>query len=99
MMPCQMMGFKKEQARALFPQIAEFSELDDYLDQLLRVYSTGMQMRLAFSAATVIRPEVLIVDEALAVRGAYFQHKCMRCIRSFKKRGRPFCLFPMIQDH
>jgi lipopolysaccharide transport system ATP-binding protein len=53
----------------------------------LRVYSTGMQMRLAFSAATVIRPEILIVDEALAVGDAYFQHKCIQRIRSFQEDG------------
>jgi lipopolysaccharide transport system ATP-binding protein len=87
LMSCQMMGNQGNEISELLPEIEDFSELGDYLDQPLRVYSTGMQMRLAFSAATVIRPEVLIVDEALAVGDAYFQHKCMQRIRSFRKQG------------
>ena len=84
---CQMMGIGNEETKALLPQIVDFSELGDYLTQPLRVYSTGMQMRLAFSTATVVRPDVLIVDEALAVGDTYFQHKCMQRIRSYKEQG------------
>lgn len=86
-MTCQMMGLSAEQSHALLPEIAEFSELGDYFDQPMRVYSTGMQVRLAFSAATSIRPEILIVDEALSVGDAYFQHKCIERIRSFREQG------------
>ncbi len=86
-MTCQMMGLSTEETHELLPQIAEFSELGDYFDQPMRVYSTGMQVRLAFSAATAIRPEILIVDEALSVGDAYFQHKCIERIRSFRKQG------------
>jgi lipopolysaccharide transport system ATP-binding protein len=86
-MSCQMMGHRAEEIIGLIPEIEKFSELGEYFDQPLRVYSTGMQMRLAFSAVTVTRPEVLIVDEALAVGDAYFQHKCMQRIRAFKKEG------------
>jgi lipopolysaccharide transport system ATP-binding protein len=87
LMTCQMMGFSSEEAHELIRDIREFSELGDYLDQPVRVYSTGMQVRLAFSAATVVRPEILIVDEALSVGDAYFQHKCIRRIRDFRDRG------------
>ncbi len=86
-MTCQMMGLTTEESHELLPQIAEFSELGDYFDQPMRVYSTGMQVRLAFSAATAVRPEILIVDEALSVGDAYFQHKCIERIRSFREQG------------
>jgi len=86
-MACQMAGIDGEELQALLPQIEEFSELGDYIDQPLRVYSTGMQMRLAFSAATAIRPDILIVDEALSVGDLYFQHKCINRIRFFKEQG------------
>ena len=86
-MSCRMAGLNNEEIKALMPEIQRFSELGDFLDQPLRVYSTGMQMRLAFSTATVIRPEILIVDEALAVGDAYFQHKCIQRIRSFQEDG------------
>ncbi|MBC8462486.1 MAG: ABC transporter ATP-binding protein [Deltaproteobacteria bacterium] len=87
LMACQMTGMNSQEMQTLLPEIEEFSELGDYMDQPLRVYSTGMQMRLAFSAATALRPEILIVDEALSVGDVYFQHKCMRRIRSFKEKG------------
>ncbi len=85
-MACRMMGLDNEHTEETLLKIIEFSELGDYIDQPLRVYSTGMQMRLAFSAATAVRPDILIIDEALAVGDAYFQHKCMKRIRSFKER-------------
>ncbi len=86
-MTCQMMGFSKEEACDFIPKIQEFSELGDYLQQPVRVYSTGMQIRLAFSAATVAQPDILIVDEALSVGDAYFQHKCIRRIREYRDKG------------
>lgn len=87
LMTCQMMGYSSEEAQSLIEKIREFSELGDYLDQPVRVYSTGMQVRLAFSAATVTRPEILIVDEALSVGDAYFQHKCISRIREYRDQG------------
>jgi lipopolysaccharide transport system ATP-binding protein len=84
---CQMLGLQPDHIAALLPEIAAFAELGDRLDEPLRGYSTGMQMRLAFSVASALRPEVLIVDEALAVGDAYFQHKCMQRIRTYRDQG------------
>ena len=64
-----------------------FAEIGDYIDQPVRVYSSGMQMRLAFSVATARRPDILIVDEALSVGDAYFQHKSFDRIRQFRDAG------------
>ncbi len=84
---CQMTGIGRKETHKLLPEIERFSELGKYFDQPLRVYSTGMQMRLAFSAATAVCPDILIIDEALSVGDAYFQHKCINRIRTFKKQG------------
>jgi len=84
---CRMAGLTAEEVQACLPEIRIFSELGDYFDQPLRVYSTGMQMRLAFSCATIVRPDILIVDEALAVGDVYFQHKCTERIRTITEGG------------
>jgi lipopolysaccharide transport system ATP-binding protein len=83
----QLLGFSSQELDLLLPKIIQFAEIEDYIDQPVRFYSSGMQMRLAFSVATAIRPDVLIVDEALSVGDAYFQHKCFDRIRQFKKSG------------
>lgn len=82
-----MMGFSSEEITAALPGIREFSELGEFFDKPLRIYSSGMQMRLAFAVATSFRPDILIVDEALAVGDTYFQHKSMERIRKFQKDG------------
>jgi len=69
------------------PEIEQFAEIGGAIDEPVRTYSTGMQMRLAFSLATARRPEVLLVDEALAVGDSYFQQKCMMRIRRFRDEG------------
>lgn len=83
----QLLGFKVQEITDLMPKIEAFAEIGDYIDQPVRVYSSGMQMRLAFSVATAVRPDVLIVDEALSVGDAYFQHKSFDRIREFNKQG------------
>ena len=83
----QLLGMSVEEITSLMPEIEAFAEIGDYIDQPVRVYSSGMQMRLAFSVATAHRPDVLIVDEALSVGDAYFQHKSFDRIRQFRKKG------------
>ncbi|GGE90217.1 ABC transporter ATP-binding protein [Massilia psychrophila] len=83
----QLIGLAVEEITHLMPQIEAFADIGDYIDQPVRVYSSGMQMRLAFSVATVRRPDVLIVDEALSVGDAFFQHKSFERIREFRKLG------------
>lgn len=87
LMASQLLGITTEEITRLMPEIEAFSEIGDYIDQPVRVYSSGMQMRLAFSVATAIRPDILIVDEALSVGDAYFQHKSFDRIREFRKQG------------
>jgi lipopolysaccharide transport system ATP-binding protein len=84
---CQLLGLGAREIEARLPDIIEFAEIVDYLDQPLRTYSTGMQMRLAFSVATAIRPALLIIDEALAVGDLYFQLKCHERISDFVNSG------------
>ena len=83
----QLLGYGVQEIAGLMPQIEAFAEIGEYIDQPARVYSSGMQMRLAFSVATAHRPDVLIVDEALSVGDAYFQHKSFDRIREFRKHG------------
>jgi len=86
-MAAQLLGYNVEEVARLMPEIEAFAEVGDYIDQPVRVYSSGMQMRLAFSVATAHRPDVLIVDEALSVGDMYFQHKSFDRIRAFRKQG------------
>jgi lipopolysaccharide transport system ATP-binding protein len=83
----QLMGVSAETMRELMPEIEAFAEIGNYIHMPVRVYSSGMQVRLAFAVATCIRPDVLIVDEALSVGDAYFQHKSFDRIRAFAKLG------------
>lgn len=83
----QLLGLSVEDISKLMPEIEAFSEIGDYMDQPVRIYSSGMQMRLAFSVATSRRPDVLIIDEALSVGDAYFQQKSFELIRKFREQG------------
>jgi len=83
----QLLGYSVDEITRLMPQIEAFAEIGPYMDQQVRVYSSGMQMRLAFSVATAHRPDILIVDEALSVGDAYFQHKSFERIREFRRQG------------
>ena len=83
----QLLGLRIDEIAACMPQVEAFAEIGDYIDRPVRTYSSGMQMRVAFSIATAVRPDVLIVDEALSVGDAYFQHKCFDRIREFREQG------------
>ena len=83
----QLLGLTLNEIEQLLPDIEAFAEIGNAIDQPVRTYSSGMQMRLAFSVATARRPDILIVDEALSVGDAYFQHKSFERIRNFRRQG------------
>lgn len=80
-------GMTAQELQGKMAEIEAFAEIGDYIDQPVRTYSSGMQVRLAFSVATAVRPDILIVDEALAVGDVFFQQKCFERIRSFLQQG------------
>ncbi|RAN37916.1 ABC transporter ATP-binding protein [Hyphomonas sp. GM-8P] len=82
-----MMGHSPAELQAIMPGIETFAEIGTFFDKPLRTYSSGMQARLAFSLATAVQPEILIVDEVLSVGDAYFQHKSFARIREFRDKG------------
>jgi lipopolysaccharide transport system ATP-binding protein len=82
-----LMGFTKRQLDNVIDEIEDFSEIGEYFDQPVRTYSSGMQVRVAFSIATAFRPEILIIDEALSVGDNYFQHKSFMRIREYQSLG------------
>lgn len=82
-----LMGFNTVQIDTVIGDIESFAEIGEYFDQAVRTYSSGMQMRVAFSVATAFRPEILIIDEALSVGDSYFQHKSFGRIKEFQKAG------------
>ena len=82
-----LLGSSRKEITRKIPDIQEFAEIGEFFDMPIRTYSSGMQMRLAFSVATSIQPDILIVDEALSVGDAFFQAKCFERISKFKKNG------------
>ncbi len=82
-----LMGYTSKQIDAVISDIEAFAEIGEYFDEPVRTYSSGMQMRVAFATVTAYRPEILIVDEALSVGDAYFQHKSFERIRQFQAEG------------
>jgi lipopolysaccharide transport system ATP-binding protein len=80
-------GLTRREVVARFDSMVSFAELEASIDYPLRTYSTGMQMRLAFSVAVHMQPEVLLVDEVLAVGDVAFQQKCLERIRLFRAEG------------
>lgn len=82
-----LLGFSPGEIDEMIPRIISFAELGDFFDKPLRVYSSGMQARLAFSLATAKRPDILIVDEVLSVGDSYFQHKSFERIKEFRAKG------------
>lgn len=83
-----LIGLSRKRAAALFDQIVEFSGIVDFIDEPLRTYSTGMVMRLAFSVAVNMDPEILLIDEVLAVGDQTFQAKCIERIHHFRVAGK-----------
>ena len=92
-----MLGLEGAETEALVPEIIAFAELDDFIDQPVKTYSSGMYMRLGFAVASTIRPDILITDEVLAVGDEAFQKKCIRRMEAFLGRGKTllFCSHSM----
>jgi lipopolysaccharide transport system ATP-binding protein len=87
-----LMGHNQAEIERAMPEIEAFAEIGEYFDQPMRTYSSGMQMRVAFSVATAFKPDLLIVDEALSVGDSYFQHKSFGRMRQFRDEGVSFIL-------
>ncbi len=82
-----LLGLTLQEARDVLPQIIEFSELGEFIDQPMRTYSSGMFFRLGFAVAVHVQPEILLIDEVLAVGDAEFQKKCMDHIHRLRAGG------------
>lgn len=94
---CYLLGMKRIEIQEKTGAIIEFAEIGDFIDKPVKTYSTGMFVRLAFSIATTVEPDILVVDEALSVGDEYFQKKCIDRMNRFKKEGRTilFCSHSM----
>jgi lipopolysaccharide transport system ATP-binding protein len=82
----EIMGLSRAEVEAAFPNIVEFAGIGDFMDRPVKEYSSGMYVRLAFSTAIHVEPEVLIVDEALAVGDAIFANRCVRKLEELKEK-------------
>jgi lipopolysaccharide transport system ATP-binding protein len=87
-----ILGLTKAQVKERLQNILEFADIGEFVDRPLKTYSSGMGVRLAFATVVGLEPEIIIVDEALAVGDAVFQLKCMRLINSLKEKGKTFIL-------
>jgi len=88
MMNCSILGMSRAEALAKFESIVDFAELWEVIDRPVRTYSSGMYLRLAFAVAVSVDPDILVVDEALAVGDEYFRGKCYARINDFRRRGK-----------
>ena len=86
-MNASLMGFSHRETARLFPTIARFAEIGQFIHQPVKTYSSGMYVRLAFAIAASVEPDILVIDEALAVGDAVFQHRCIRRIKELHDRG------------
>jgi ABC-type polysaccharide/polyol phosphate transport system ATPase subunit len=86
-MNASLLGLSRRETDTLFPAIERFAEIGPFLYQPVKTYSSGMYVRLAFAIAASVEPDILIIDEALAVGDAVFQHRCLRRINELHERG------------
>jgi lipopolysaccharide transport system ATP-binding protein len=86
-MNAALMGFTHKQTEELLPEIERFAEIGAFIHQPVKTYSSGMYVRLAFATAVVTEPQILIIDEALSVGDAVFQHRCLRRIMEMQANG------------
>ena len=94
-----LLGLTKRQVREREESIIEFAELGDFIDSPVKQYSSGMYMRLAFSVAIEVDPDILIIDEILGVGDAGFQAKCFERIEDFRSRGKTILLVSHSMDN
>ena len=83
-----LLGLTGKETRERFPEILNFADIGDFIDEPLRTYSSGMMMRLAFSVAVHVDPDILVLDEVLAVGDQDFAEKCAERIRAFRRAGK-----------
>jgi len=86
-MNAALMGFSRKETESLLPEIERFAEIGPFIYQPVKTYSSGMYVRLAFSISISANPNILIIDEALAVGDAVFQHRCMRRLKEMQESG------------
>jgi lipopolysaccharide transport system ATP-binding protein len=86
-MNAALMGLSRRETERLFPEIERFAEIGAFIRQPVKTYSSGMFVRLAFAVAANVEPDILVIDEALAVGDAVFQHRCLRRIKEIQERG------------
>ena len=84
---CGLLGMDREAIEAALPTIRKFADIGEYFEQPMRTFSSGMQMRVAFATATAFRPDILIVDEAMAVGDLLFQAKCFERVAALRDSG------------
>ena len=87
-----MLGLTKREVARRFDEIVEFAEMKEFIDAPVKTYSSGMYMRLGFAVAIHVDPDVLLVDEVLAVGDEGFTHKCLDKFAEFKRRGKTILL-------
>lgn len=87
-----MLGFSKKMVDGIFDAVVDFSEIEQFIDTQVKFYSSGMYVRLAFAVAVNVDPDILVVDEVLAVGDERFQAKCVDRIQRFKQEGRTILL-------
>jgi lipopolysaccharide transport system ATP-binding protein len=81
-----LFGLNRQEVQAKFAEIEEFADIGDFIEQPVKTYSSGMMMRLAFSVAVTMQPDILIIDEALSVGDVFFTQKCFQRIREIVHR-------------
>ena len=94
-----MLGLSKREVASRFDEIVAFAELEEFIDEPVKTYSSGMYMRLGFSVAINVDPDVLLVDEVLAVGDEAFTHKCLDKFADFRRRGRTGALGDTLARH
>jgi ABC-2 type transport system ATP-binding protein len=93
-----ILGFAREHVNRIFDEIVAFAELEEFIDQQVKYYSSGMFARLGFAVAVNLEPDVLLVDEVLAVGDENFQRKCLERVRRFQTEGRTIVLVTHAPD-